>query len=260
MAEYRSTARIILALALLLVVAFLSTGQDTDQSSAKKPYVPTGNEVTISGTVALRGRRPKPFSIDMSADPDCYAANRKPRTEWFVGNKDKVANVLVYVKSEALDAYIFEPAHSSAVLEHQGCRYVPHVMGMQLGQSLVIHNRDSVTHNTHINPTNNPEWNQTQQPGAPPLIKLLELPESLMRVKDNQHPWERAYIGIVSHPFFAVTDQLGSFKIEGLPAGRYTVVALHERLGEKTIEVNLAPRESKVLKFKYEVKASDFAR
>src|SRR4030095_6262499 len=97
-------------------------------------------------------------------------------------------------------------------------------------------------HNTHPVPQNNPEWNQTQPPGSPPLVKTFKRPEKLVPFKDNQHPWQRAYVRVVEHPFFAVSDEQGNFKIEGLPPGQYKVVAWHERFGEKSVDITLLPR------------------
>lgn len=251
MRSHLSTLRLALGTAGLLAVVVLSAGQDAGVSAAKKSYARTGYEVTLSGTITLTGKRPKPTRIDMAADPSCYDINPDPRTEWVVGNKGKLANVFVYVKSEVLDTYTFEQPTSPAVLEHKGCRYVPHVLGMQLGQPLMIFNRDPTYHNTHPNPRNNPEWNQTQLPGAPPLTKMLELPETFIPFKDNQHPWEKAYVGVFTHPFFAVSDQYGNYRIEGLPAGRYTVVAWHERFGEKTVDITFVSGEARDLSFSF---------
>lgn len=225
---------------LLVTFAF---GQDP--SSNKKPYVLTGQEATLSGTVMFTGKPPQAKDIDMSADPDCYKGNPNPRTEWFVVNSEKLANVLVYVLSSTFDNYTFETPTSTVVLEHRGCRYEPHVLGMQAGQRLSITNSDSTQHNTHPTPKNNSEWNQSQSPGGPPIVKTFQRAEVAIPFKDNQHPWEKAYVGVFSHPFFAVSDALGNYRIAGLPPGSYKITAWHESLGEKTAEVNVVPGESR---------------
>ncbi len=245
-----------LVMVSLLVVAALSPAQDAVEPATEKPYVRTGAEATLSGRINLAGKLPRPRVLDMSADLACYRVNRRPRSEWFKGNRGRLANVFVYVKSEVLDAYTFAPPHSPAILEHKGCRYVPHVLGMQLGQQLMIFNRDPTQHNTHPVPKTNREWNQTQAEGSPPITRMFELPETFILFKDNQHPWENARVGIFTNPFFAISDQNGNYRIEGLPAGRYTVVAWHERLGEQSSEVVLVPGESKKLSFTYDAKGA----
>ena len=159
--------------------------------------------------------------------------------------------MLVYVSSSTFDNYTCETPTSTVVLEHKGCRYEPHVLRMQAGQRLSITNSDSIQHNTHPTPKNNSEWNQTQAPGAPPILKTFQRAEVLIPFRDNHHPWEKAYVGVFSHPFFAVSDALGNYRIEGLPPGSYKITAWHEELGEKTAEVTVVPGESRFVGFTF---------
>jgi len=235
-----------------LTLAVVSSGQDAGISTAKTPYVRTGSEVTLSGTIFLRGKRPRPRIIDMSADPVCEEVSSDFQTEDVVGHRNSLANVVVFVKSETLDKYLFDKPTSPAVIQHQGCRYVPHVLGLRTGQELMIRNSDPATHNTHPNPKKNDEWNQSQPPGAAPIIKSFNQSE-IFPLKDNQHPWERAYIAVFNHPFFAVSDEFGNYRIENLPAGRYTVTAWHERFGESAVEITLVPGEARDVSFEFEV-------
>jgi hypothetical protein len=240
-----------LALMTLWLVAVLSSGQGGGMSPNKKPYVQTGHEGTLSGTIKLTGKRAKPRRIDMSADLVCYQVNPDPKTEDVVGSKGKLANVFVYVKSVALDSYTFDQPDSPAVLEHKGCRYLPHVLGMRVGQPLTVLNRDPTYHNTHPTLKSNVDWNQSQAPGSPPLKTTFDQPD-FIPFKDNQHPWEQAYVAVFAHPFFAISDDNGNYKIKGLPPGQYTVVVRHETLGEKTVDVTLAADESKDLSFSFD--------
>jgi hypothetical protein len=50
----------------------------------------------------------------------------------------------------------------------------------------------------------------------------------------------RAYANVVTHPFFAVTKDDGTFEIKGLPAGTYTIEAWHERLGTQQTKVTIS--------------------
>lgn len=248
-----STLKLALGIAALLAVAALSAGQEASVLVAKKPYVRTGYEVTLSGTITLTGKRPKPLRIDTSADPVCSQVNPDISTEWIVGQKGKLANVFVYVKSEALNAYTFEQPTSEAVLEHKGCSYVPHVLGIRVGQLLTIVNGDPTTHNTHPTPKINGEWNQSQPSGGTPITKSFKHGEMFIPFKCNQHPWEKAYVGVFDHPFFAISDEFGNYRIEGLPPGQYTVVAWHERFAEKTIEITFVPGEARDISFSFDV-------
>jgi len=243
-------AKLYLAVLAILAVAVSSGGQHE-----KQKYVP---QATISVTTFLKGRRPKPLRIDMAADPGCYKLNPNPRTEWVEGRQGRLANVFVYVESDVLAGYEFEPPKTQAVLAHKGCRYEPHVLGMQLGQILRIESPDPSVHNTHANPKLNSEWNRTVMSGGAPFTKTIEIPELAIPFKDNQHPWEKAYVSVMTHPFFGVSDSLGRVKISGLPAGHYTIVAWHERLGEKMIDVDLLPGDLREITFQFDVKDGKF--
>lgn len=239
----------ILPMIALFVLVGVSLSLAANQD--KPTYKNTGSEAAIVGTISFVGTPPKPLRIDMSADPICYQVNPEPVTEWFVVTDQKLANVIVYVRGEPLNLYSFAAASPEVTLEHKGCRYVPHVLGMQTEQTLKILNSDPTTHNTHPTPTNNPEWNQSQPPGAAALEHRFARPEPFIPIKDNQHPWQKAYVGVFSHPFFSVSSSDGSYKISGLPPGQYTIVAWHERLGEQTVDVFLAGSEQKNLDFTF---------
>ena len=100
-------------------------------------------------------------------------------------------------------------------------------------------------------PKNNPDWNQSQPQDATPLRHKFAATDVLIPVKCNQHPWEKAYVAVLPHPFFAVTAQDGSYKISGLPPGQYTVVAWHERFGEQRTEIAVGVTEKKNLDFSF---------
>ena len=250
--------RIAIPIVILLIIGIpiLVGGSLITTTTQEKPiYKSTGSEGTIVGTISFVGTPPKPLRIDMSADPICYTVNSDPITDWIVVSDQKLANVLVYVRSESLNAHSFEAPSPEVMLEHRGCRYVPHVLGMQTNQILKILNNDPTTQNTHATPRSNPDWNQSQPVGSAALELRFKSPEVSVPMKDNQHPWEKAYVGVFTHPFFAVTGMDGSYKISGLPSGQYTIVAWHEKLGEQTIDAFVAGSEQKNLDFTF--KASD---
>jgi Carboxypeptidase regulatory-like domain len=248
-----------LPLFTLLILTFCVIGS---QSSAQDPAPPQkalyqrkGDEASLTGTINFKGAIPKPVRIDMSADPVCQDLDGDPKTEDVVVNENKLTNVFVYVKNrELFQAYRFEEPDTQAVLEHRACRYVPRVLGLRVGQPFSIVNADSTHHNTHPTPRLNPEWNQTQPPGAPPLRKAFHRPEVLIPFKCNQHPWERAYVAVMDHPFFAVSDTLGNYEIRGLPHGTYTLVVWHEQLGEQEVEITLVAGETRRVDFTFEAK------
>lgn len=220
------------------------------QEQTKPLYQPTGSEATIKGTVTFAGKPPQLRLIDKSSDPDC--GNDELYTEDYIIRAGNLANAFVYVRSgDALEWYSFADRSPEVSLAHNGCRYAPHVLGMQATQTLKILNEDATVHNTYFLAKSNADFNQSQPAGAKPLEIKFKTPEGLIPVKDSQHPWEKAYVAVLSHPFFAVTGFNGAYKISGLPPGHYTVTAWHERLGEQTVEVTVGVNEQKKVDFSF---------
>jgi hypothetical protein len=247
-----------MALLLLLSVACSKKvedgGEANDSNSggatAGTKYAKSGNEGTITGKVAFNGTAPEPKKIDTSADAVCAQKNPNAVTEDTVVKDGKLANAFVYIKDgttadgKKIGDFTFDTPTTAAILDQNGCHYKPHVVGLQTNQKLSVTNSDPTTHNVHPTPKNNPEWNQSQSSGAPPIEKTFAKSEVLIPVKCNQHPWMKAYIGVLKHPFFAVSKEDGTFEIQGVPPGKYTVVAWHEKFGEKTMEVNVPSKGS----------------
>ena len=260
-----SMTRALVRSAILLCVVFVSYEQPLNANSEptqgnKERYANTGSEGTVTGKTLFDGEPPIRTKIDETQDANCAAIARNQRTENVIVTSGKLANVFVYVKGGSLDRYSFEAPQTPVVLDQRLCRFVPHMLGIQTGQTLLIFNSDPTTHNVHPAPRVNEEWNQTQAQRAPPLEKKFSRPEVLFAVKCNQHPWMKAYVGVLAHPFFAVSAKDGSFKIAGLPAGDYALVAWHETLGEQTTNISIGPNESKSVDFVFNPKSKASSR
>jgi hypothetical protein len=234
---------------LLLVLALLGckssqpAPQPPSSSSAENAPVTIDAATAggISGAVSFNGPVPKLPSLDMTQDPGCPT---QPQPSDAIAVKNgKLANVFVYVK-DGLPQGKFAVPSEPVVLDQKGCRYIPHVLGVMAGQPLKILNSDTADHNIHDMPRNNPEWNQSQMPTDPPIMKSFVHPETMIPLQCNQHPWMRAYVSVLPYPYFAVSAADGSFQINNLPPGEYTLVAVHEKFGEQTIKITVAPKET----------------
>ncbi|MGC2728553.1 MAG: carboxypeptidase regulatory-like domain-containing protein, partial [Candidatus Sulfotelmatobacter sp.] len=162
-----------------------------------------------------------------------------------VDNGD-LANVFVYVK-DGLGNRTFDVPKDAVVLDQQGCKYHPHVLGVMAGQTVEIKNDDQTTHNIHPTPKDNREWNESQPPATAPLEKNFAREEIMLPVKCNQHPWMKMYINVVKSPLYAVTDKSGKYEIKGLPPGDYTIAFVQEKLGEQDQKVTIGPKETKTV-------------
>ena len=165
----------VLALCALLVLTACSKKEEAPAASpaaeqpAAQPATPIdpATVATINGTVKFDGTAPKASKIDMSQDPGCKGTNEAETV--IVGGGD-LANVFVYVK-DGLGNRTFDVPKDPVVLDQQGCRYHPHVLGVMAGQTVQIKNDDPTTHNIHPTPKDNREWNESQPPSSPAIEK-----------------------------------------------------------------------------------------
>jgi len=194
---------------------------------------------TISGTITFDGPPVKPVMIDMSQDPACPQGLQPSDGR----NSGGLPNVFVYIK-EGLGNARFALPGTPQVLNQIGCRYVPHMMGVMVGQTLEIRNDDRAQHNVHPMPRANSEWNESQMPRGKPIIRVFQQPEMMMPIQCNQHPWMKTYLNVMDHPYFAVTSEDGRYEIRNLPPGEYTLAAMTEKRTEQTVKIKVGAQGS----------------
>ena len=198
----------------------------------------------ITGVVKFDGAVPHPRMIRMGQDPVCQKANHdKPVyfQDGEVNSNHTLPYVFVYVKKGA-GQYDWTPPSEPVVLDQKGCMYEPHVMGVMVGQQFKVINSDPTTHNIHPMPADNRAWNESQPPGAPPITKTWARPEVMVPVKCNEHPWMRCYIGVTKSPLYAVTGDDGTFTIQGVPPGTYTLGFWTATFGTQEQQVTVPPK------------------
>jgi plastocyanin len=205
---------------------------------------------TLTGKVVFAGPKPTLRNLDMSAVPFCARAHPDgaPSEEIVLNSNGTLKNAFVWVKSGLPDAN-WQVPDTPVTLDQKGCMYTPHVLAVMTGQNIAIQNDDGTNHNIHPMPSANREWNESQPPGAPVKMQSFPRQEIMLPVKCNIHPWMRAYVNVVSHPFFAVTGDDGTFTIKGLPPGTYTVEFVHEKFEKQEQQVTVGAKESKTVDF-----------
>jgi plastocyanin len=180
-------------------------------------------------------------AIKMNADPYCASSHKEEikSEEVIVNSNNTLKNVFVYVKS-GLEGQTFEAPKEAVTMDQNGCHYVPHVFGIQVNQPFEIVNSDSTLHNVHAMPSQSKPFNLGMPIKGMKIKKTFDNPEVMVKVKCDVHPWMNAYIGVLNHPFYSVSNNEGSFELKNLPAGKYTIEAWHEKYGVQTQEVTVA--------------------
>jgi plastocyanin len=253
-------SRIYKTLACVLVLAGL-TACGSDSSKSAQPASPaaapdakkvdTATAGNITGKVRLEGTPPENPVIKMGSDPACGSAEL--RGESYVVDNGSLQNVFVYIKDGLGNKYIFDTPTEPVKLDQKGCHYSPHVLGVRVTQPLEVINSDATLHNVHGMPEANREFNQGQPVQGMKNTVAFTTPEVMIPFKCDVHSWMNAYIGVVNHPYFAVTGSGGTFELKTVPPGTYTVEAWHEKLGRQTQTVTLGDKENKELTFTFKV-------
>ena len=194
--------------------------------------LPAASAAEISGTITLKGAPPPETEIpQLKDDPQCAGLHSGPaRTRFYVvGPKGELADVFVVLKG--MDGKSAGLSATPAVLDQRGCEYVPYVLAIQTNQKLLVKNSDPVMHNVHSTPTapGNEEKNRAQMAGGSDLAFTFPSTETFLRFKCDVHPWMFAYVCVVDHPYFAVSDKDGKYTIKNVPDGRYTLQAYHRK-------------------------------
>lgn len=206
----------------------------------------------VAGTVIFKGTVPVPQKLQMSSDLECRHGHKKtPMAEQYViGDGGKLANVFVYIKS-GLEGKTFPVPTEKAKLDQMGCIYHPHILGVQAKQEIEVTNSDATLHNVNAAPKVNRRFNFAQPVKGMKTTKKFDEPELMVPLKCDVHPWMKSYVNVVAHPFFAVSSEAGTFEIKNLPAGSFTIEAVHEELGETSQKINVKDGESKKITFTF---------
>jgi plastocyanin len=247
--------------ALIAVVALLAAGckkstinegATTGTSASAYTQIDYNTSGTISGTIKFAKKAPPRIEIDMAQDPACSLSADPNFSEQYMVKDGKLQNVFVYVK-DGLANKIYPAPSTPVQLDQKGCRYVPHVIGVQVGTPVEFTNSDPTMHNIHTTAETpaNPEVDISQPPKGGTTQRVFGKPELMIPVRCNNHPWMNAFINVSPNPFYAVSDENGHFEIRGLPPGTYTIVADHEVLGQQTTQVTVASKQTATADFTY---------
>jgi plastocyanin len=250
---------VLFLLPLLLLLAACAPAPKTPEPAPQKTaayQVDPATAGVIRGAIKFTGKKPAAKRISLDADAQCaklHPGGTITEEGVILAANGAVGNVFVYLKS-GLEGKHFPAPKEPVVIDQKGCWFAPRVLGMQTGQPLKVTNSDPVTHNIHPQPQKNRDWNQSQSPEDPPLQRKFTAPEIMIPIKCNVHNWMHAWLGVLDHPYFAVTGADGSFEIRNVPPGNYTVAVWQETLGAEEQSVTLAPAAKTDLTFTFKGK------
>ena len=245
----------ILSILAVAAAAACGGGGESEPAAVAEPAAPVFDPSTagnVSGMVMVDGELPAAEELMMNSDPNCVTAATNTMSSTYVGSDGHLGNVFVYVR-EGLGDMTFPTPSEVVTLNQEGCRYIPHVMGIQVDQTLNIVNSDPTLHNIHATPAANQEFNMGQPIQGMQFERTFDTPEVMVPMRCDVHGWMNSYIGVLEHPFFAVTGEDGMFDISTLPPGDYVLEAWHEALGTQTQNVTVTTGGTAEVSFTFSV-------
>ena len=206
---------------------------------------------TIKGHVKLMGKLPGNSVVRMGVDPKCNELNKGKQVvqETVKAAIDgSLANVFVRLEGKFPSTPV---PKSTVVIDQRSCIYYPRVFGIRVGQVLEIRNSDNLFHNVHSVSNLDNSFNLAQTRAGVVDTYKVKSEEVMVRLGCDVHRWMTAYFGVVSHPYFAVTDATGAFQIAGVPAGTYTISIWQERYGPLKKSVKVTAGGTATVDFSY---------
>jgi plastocyanin len=199
---------------------------------------------SISGTVKFKGTAPAPKKLDVGKDKEVCGKAPKLDQSLIVDNGNLVNAVVTITdikKGKKIEL-------KKVQLDQNGCEYHPHVLAFPAGSTIEVLNPDGILHNVHSYSKVNSPFNQAQPKFKKTLDVKVEKPEAV-EVKCDVHGWMHGWLVATENPYFAVTDKSGSFKLDNVPAGSYTVEVWHEKLGKSTQKVTVKAKDDAKVNF-----------
>jgi plastocyanin len=229
-------------LVLLLAVA-CGGGSEPPPAPARQPTpLDLATTGVIAGAVRLDGAPPPRQEVRFGSFAECKAQHPQPTLADDVLVVDgRVQNAFVYLQQGLGDRVFAIPAEP-VTIDQKGCLYTPRVAGAQVGQLIKFVNSDPAIHNVHGVPKESRAWNFVLARAGLSREIRIDHPEVMVSIRCDLHPWMQGWIGVVDHPYYAVTGADGAFRLAQVPPGTYTVAAWHERLGTRSQQVTIAER------------------
>jgi uncharacterized membrane protein/plastocyanin len=210
----------------------------------------SGKTFDVKGVALFDGAVPKGKKLNLPAGCQKPGQGDVYLNEMIV-NDGKVQNVLVRVVKGHEGKGNAEVPSEELELDQQGCIYTPRVAAARVGQKVTFINSDPVFHNVRSVTKENQKFNMAMPKKNQRETKIFTKPEVFLQAKCSVHPWMGAYVAVMDHPFYSVTNQKGEFTLPKLPIGNYTIEAWHEVFGTQTQEITVTEQGVSNLTFTF---------
>jgi len=245
------TPRLICLVALAATLACERAPSSTPNIARTPTPLDLTTTGTIDGEVFFDGTPPALRTVAVGSDPTCAAAHPGGLVISDVrAANGHLADVFVYI-AQGLEDRVFAAPATPVEIDQRGCWYEPRIAGVQAGQPIRFRSSDDTLHNVHGEPRQSPRWNFGLPRRDAERTLTLEGPEVMVPVRCDVHPWMRLDLGVVSHPYFAVTGTDGRFHFGNVPPGSYTLAAWHPKLDRQEQRIEVRPKITASASFRF---------
>lgn len=219
---------------LILTTIMLTSALALTVAGISNPGAARMDGGAVAGEIKFTDAVPKPEKLLMNKDADTCGVT-KLSDSFIVSPQTKgLKNVVLSIEGVSAPAGLQQPVR----ITQKKCWFEPHVQVAQVGATLEIVNGDRILHNIHsyLEPSKRTIFNLAQ-PIQNQVNKVALKDDGVITVKCDIHNWMSAYIVVKKHPYFAISDENGFFRIGNVPPGRYKLQAWHEELGSMAKDV-----------------------
>jgi len=222
----------------------LTLAMSITSAQAAAPYnaIEVADGGTVSGKITFSGDDPAPKIFAITKDNDvCGTGNRE--VDFVRVNDGALTDVVVYL-DKVKQGKAFDPAAETGAVNQKGCAFDPFIQVMHNGNEFTATNSDTVSHNIHtyeiLGRAKKTVFN-ISQPDQGDIKKTVKLKRgTAMKVECDQHDFMHGFVFVAKNPYYALVAEDGSYSIEGVPAGKYTVKAWHGTLKEQKSSIEVA--------------------
>lgn len=220
------------------------------QRKSEVQFANSGESFDVKGVVTFSGEVPKGKRLSLPSG--CSEPGKDVYSNEVIVKNGKLQNVLIRVVKGQEGKFTREVPDTEVVLDQRGCLYSPRVAAARVGQKVTFVNSDPIFHNVRSVTNENERFNVAMPKKNQRITKVFNKPEIFLQAKCSVHPWMGAYVAIVEHPFYAVTNGNGEFTLPKLPEGHYEIEAWHEVFGSQIKEVYVTGRENPRIDFNFQ--------
>lgn len=239
----------------VLTALSLTAGMTLSLGAMAAPYqvITVENGGTISGRVTFSGEDPAPVVYKITKDNQVCGTG--DRLIDYVKVKDGgLSDVVVYL-DKVKSGKAFPEDTAKPVLDQKQCEFLPFLQVMRNDSDMTVNNDDAILHNVHtyemMGRRKKTVYN-VSQPDVGTVDKHVKLRRgNAMKIECDAHDFMHSYVFVANNPYYAVVNEDGSFTIDNVPAGNYTLKAWHATLKDQKQPVSVTGGSTSTINFTF---------